>query len=82
MWEMRVFADLKAFTSASENFKYIRQATVALADSRSLKTQEAIGQSVSPGNPSTSGLKSREQENYCVPFLGTFESRPSAVNLE
>ncbi|KDQ17002.1 hypothetical protein BOTBODRAFT_222502 [Botryobasidium botryosum FD-172 SS1] len=77
MWEMRVFADLKAFTSPSENFKYIRQATVALADSRSWKTQEAIGQTVSNVNSPPSGPKNKEQDSYCVPFLGMYLSELS-----
>jgi Gdp/GTP exchange factor required for growth at low temperatures len=71
MWEMRVFKDLKAFTSHSGNFRSLRHATDALADEWGPPGQgQAASDPPSLGRSSGGAAKAKPAIMGCVPFLG------------
>lgn len=55
MWEMRVFKDLKWFTSSTDNFRFMRDAILSVTHDNRIET------------PSDKGS---EQLVGCIPFLG------------
>jgi hypothetical protein len=70
IFEARVLKDLKQFTSSVDNFKFIRQATDAIAESKPLETSSA---SVVSGGGESKGKQSDRPQvpTACIPFIGT-----------
>lgn len=75
MWEMRVFRDLKAFTSHARNFRALRQATDALADEWGPPGSSAQSSGATDGKGLAGSAHLRSSKNQvtgCLPFLGLF----------
>jgi GDP/GTP exchange factor required for growth at low temperature len=73
MWEMRVFKDLKAFTSHLRNFRSLRHATDALADEWGPPGQgHATSDPPSLGRSSGGAAKAKSAILGCIPFLGMY----------
>lgn len=69
IFETRVLKDLKQFTSSVDNFKFIRQATDAIAESKPLET--STSSVVSGGGESKGKHPERPQvPTACIPFIG------------
>ncbi|GJJ09299.1 hypothetical protein Clacol_003521 [Clathrus columnatus] len=87
VWEQRIFEDLKVFVSREGEFRYIRNATSALIDRRTLGfgTEGGTTSSSSAAGNSTDRDKERDKPavsssqphtnphpTYCLPFLGAY----------
>ncbi|KAJ3574858.1 hypothetical protein NP233_g1486 [Leucocoprinus birnbaumii] len=73
IFETRVLKDLKQFTSSVDNFKFIRQATDAIAESKPLETSSASV--VSGGADSKGKQPERLAPSACIPFIGVYLSQ-------
>lgn len=74
IFETRVLKDLKQFTSSVDNFKFIRQATDAIAESKPLETSSA---SVVSGGTDSKGKQAERLQvpSACIPFIGVYLSQ-------
>lgn len=72
MWEMRVFEDLKEFSSPRGNFKFIRDAIAALIDQRD---DSSNGMASAQSSVSSRAAKMPADRGVapasCIPFIGT-----------
>lgn len=80
IFETRVLKDLKQFTSSADNFKFIRQATDAIADSKPVETSTA---SVVSGSGESKGKHNERLQvpTACIPFIGTRSPPISRLTL-
>ncbi|KAF9450741.1 ras GEF [Macrolepiota fuliginosa MF-IS2] len=74
IFETRVLRDLKQFTSSVDNFKFIRQATDAIAESKPMETSTA---SVVSGGAEGKGKHAERPQvpTACIPFIGVYLSQ-------
>lgn len=77
MWEMRVYRDLKTFTSHARNFRALRNVTDSLAEEwgppgQTSPVQNREGPGGSRRTSSSAARKSKGSITGCVPFLGLF----------
>jgi len=84
IWEMRVFEDLKAFTTSEDDFRYIRKAVAAIVDAKPLNVghQDDSISSTGASDGASSGPKGRNVPDgkptvprSCVPFIGVYLSQ-------
>ncbi|KXN85240.1 Guanine nucleotide exchange factor LTE1 [Leucoagaricus sp. SymC.cos] len=74
IFEARVLKDLKEFTSSINHFKFIRQVTDAIAESKPLETSSASV--VSSGGDGKGKQSDRPQvPTACIPFIGAYLSQ-------
>jgi hypothetical protein len=83
-WENRVFDDLRAWTDAKDDFKFIRQAVTAMIDAKPIDMGSSV---ISTG--ATDGLSSKSKTTSdskpptpqgCIPFIGQTFS-PASVTI-
>jgi Gdp/GTP exchange factor required for growth at low temperatures len=76
-WENRVFDDLRAWTDAKDDFKFVRQAVAAMIDAKPINMGSYTPSIISTG--ATDGQSSRSKTTSdgkpsvppgCVPFIG------------
>ena len=84
-WENRVFDDLRAWTDAKDDFKFIRQAINAMIDAKPINVGSHAASIVSTG--ATDGQSSRSKATSdgkppappgCIPFIGQFSNTVTA----
>jgi hypothetical protein len=66
-----VLKDLKLFTSSIDNFRFIRQATDAIAESKPLETSTS---SVVSGEGKGKHMERPPAPTACIPFIGKLVS--------
>jgi Gdp/GTP exchange factor required for growth at low temperatures len=78
-WEKRVFDDLRAWTDAKDDFKFVRQAVAAMVDAKPINVGSHAPSIVSNG--ATDGLSAWSKSTSdgkppaspgCIPFAGEF----------
>lgn len=67
IFEARVLKDLKQFTSSVDNFRFIRQATDAIAESKPVETSAS---SVVSGEGKGKHAERPQAQAACIPFIG------------
>lgn len=77
IWENRMFKDLKAFATNSEDFKHIRTTVAAIVDVKPLDANTHAASVVSGGTDGQSGKGKITSEwpaipSACIPFIGQF----------
>jgi Gdp/GTP exchange factor required for growth at low temperatures len=88
-WEKRVLDDLRAWTDAKDDFKFVRQAVTAMIDAKPINVRSHAASVASTGT--TDGLSSKSKATSdgkplnppgCIPFIGqTFSSATIAILL-
>lgn len=71
IFEARVLKDLKQFTSSVDNFKFIRQATDSITESKPLETSTS---SVVSGEGKGKHMERPPVPTACIPFIGKLAS--------
>ncbi|KAF7759677.1 hypothetical protein Agabi119p4_11372 [Agaricus bisporus var. burnettii] len=72
IFEARVLKDLKQFTSSVDNFKFIRQATDSITESKPLETSTS---SVVSGEGKGKHMERPPVPTACIPFIGVYLSQ-------
>ncbi|KAF9468282.1 hypothetical protein BDZ94DRAFT_1317952 [Collybia nuda] len=80
LWEQRMFKDLKAFTTNSEDFKYIRQSIKSVIEAKTLDTNTHAPSVISGGGGADTQLGKGKLERQatspaCIPFIGIYLSQ-------
>lgn len=87
-WENRVFDDLRAWTDAKDDFKFIRQAVTAMIDAKPINLRSHAASVASTGT--TDGLSSKSKATSdgkplnppgCIPFIGQILSSAAIAIL-
>ncbi|KZS89403.1 ras GEF [Sistotremastrum niveocremeum HHB9708] len=71
IWETRIFEDLRFFTSRSGNFRFIREATEALAKAHPI-VNDVFASEDEPPVESTIESDPSQSQDGCVPFIGVY----------
>ncbi|KAG8896424.1 hypothetical protein FRC01_011826 [Tulasnella sp. 417] len=74
MWEMRVFEDLKEFSSPRGNFKFIREAIAAMVDRREDPPNGPPSAHSSVSSRSRMPVDKAVAPASCIPFIGVYLS--------
>ncbi|KAF7977887.1 hypothetical protein HWV62_2432 [Athelia sp. TMB] len=81
-WESRVYNDLKAWVSSSDDFKFIRQAVATMLDAKPINAGSHVTADVSTSGTDALSSKSKLTVDgkplppqTCVPFIGVYLSQ-------
>lgn len=72
MWEMRVFEDLKEFSSPRGNFKFIREAVTGMANRREDASNSMTSAQSSVSSRARMPVDKAVAPVSCIPFIGTW----------
>lgn len=74
MYELRIYEDLKVWTTPDDDFKYMRNTIESIADNKPADTSTHAASVTSGGgtNRSKAGSESKPVPTACVPFIGVY----------